>query len=145
MGIRRWRVFFTATIACVDSRVRHLTIAHGCNGERLLSHTSHVAFFSLLLATLAGCPAKDATEKPKDQEATKAPTLVRQSPPEDESMVDSAQTPGRIHLVEPKDTLLHLAERYYRDRNQWRRIWQANRNRISNPNDLPVGMKLIIP
>ena len=53
--------------------------------------------------------------------------------------------PGRTHVVQPKETLYGLAQRYYGDKNQWRKIYYANRNRLSDPNNLPVGARLIIP
>jgi len=53
--------------------------------------------------------------------------------------------PGRVHVVHPNETLYSLAERYYGHGKHWRKIYLANRNRISDPTDLSVGMKLIIP
>lgn len=89
---------------------------------------------------IAGCPAKpQQKESPHPQSNAPAAPAV-----EDES-VDGGSLPGRVYTVEPKDTLFHIAEKYYGDRNQWRKIWQANKKRLPNPNDVPVGMKLIIP
>ena len=85
---------------------------------------------------------KDATSKPS---ATSAPSTPAMRTSSEEDLVDAGQYPGRIHIVEPKDTLFRLAEQYYGNSKQWRKIWQANKKRLTNPNDLPVGMKLIIP
>ena len=52
---------------------------------------------------------------------------------------------ARVHIVEPKETLYAIARRYYADEKQWRKILEANRNRIQDPNQIEVGMKLIIP
>jgi nucleoid-associated protein YgaU len=52
---------------------------------------------------------------------------------------------ARVHVVEPKETLYAIARRYYNDEKHWRKILEANRNRISDPNKIEVGMKLIIP
>ena len=52
---------------------------------------------------------------------------------------------GRVHTVQPGDTLYSLAGRYYDSGQQWPLIHQANQARIDNPNRLEVGMKLIIP
>lgn len=51
----------------------------------------------------------------------------------------------RTHVVAPGETLWSIADRYYRDGRAWRRLYSANRNRISDPRDLPVGLKLIVP
>jgi len=53
--------------------------------------------------------------------------------------------PGRVHVVRPNETLYSLALMYYGDAGRWRQIWAANRRRLKNPKDIPVGMKLIIP
>lgn len=52
---------------------------------------------------------------------------------------------GKIHVVQRGDTLFSLARQYYNDQSQWRRIYEANRNQIANPNVLKMGQKLIIP
>ena len=98
-----------------------------------------------MVMLVVGCPAgakkaeNPGEARPADSAATSA------TPPATEEGVDSGRYPGRVHIVEPKDTLFHLSEKYYGNRNQWRKIWLANKKRLSNPNDLPVGMKLIIP
>jgi nucleoid-associated protein YgaU len=70
--------------------------------------------------------AEEVTPQPKDQYAP------------------SAQSP-RVHTVELGDTLFGLARQYYGNQQQWRRIYQANINRIEDPHRIKVGMKLIIP
>jgi len=41
--------------------------------------------------------------------------------------------------------LAGIAEKVYNDRTAWRRIYQANRDKLANPNALQVGQKIIIP
>ena len=104
------------------------------------------ASLCLLALLISGCPADERVKEKPDhpRQAEAAQKSPSQAPPEEDA-VDAGRYPGRVHVVEPKDTLLHLAEKYYGNRNQWRKIWQANKKRLTNPNDLPVGMKLIIP
>ena len=64
---------------------------------------------------------------------------------EEEDTFDATQVPGRIHRVQAKETLWSLSERYYGDGNHWRKILVANRKRLSDAKELPVGMILIIP
>ncbi len=52
---------------------------------------------------------------------------------------------GRMHSVQRKDTLYSLARLYYNDHRQWKKIYEANRDRIANPNMIKVGMSLVIP
>jgi nucleoid-associated protein YgaU len=52
---------------------------------------------------------------------------------------------GQVYTVQKGDTLYKLARRFYNDQSRWRDIWEANRNRIPDPDKIAVGMKLIIP
>lgn len=52
---------------------------------------------------------------------------------------------GKIHVVQRGDTLYKLARQYYNDQSQWRRIYEANRSQIPDPNVLKAGQKVIIP
>jgi len=100
---------------------------------------------ALSLAAFLACGSPEPRPdpgRPATQPAAR-PKLRIDSPGETVTHADPAEM--RTHQVLPKDTLLGLALQYYGDRNQWRRIYYANRNRISDPDDLPVGMKLIIP
>ena len=53
---------------------------------------------------------------------------------------------SRTHVVQPGDTLSKLARQYYNgDQKSWKRIWEANRDKIPNPDKLTVGTQLVIP
>ena len=62
-----------------------------------------------------------------------------------ENYVPNPPESPRVHVVQTGETLYELARRYYNDQRQWRRIYEANRQRIQDPNDIRAGMKLIIP
>src|SRR5215207_10448597 len=54
--------------------------------------------------------------------------------------------PGFIlYTVVAGDTLRKIAERFYGDENQWPRIFNANRDQITNPDQIQVGWVLTIP
>ena len=66
----------------------------------------------------------------------------------------SAPEPNRIakgkttslrHTVAEGDTLFSLAERYYGDRGRSTEIYQANRQVLRTPEELPPGTELLIP
>jgi nucleoid-associated protein YgaU len=105
--------------------------------------------FLCLLATclLVSCNEESKTDKPVKETSTSTPPKQPpvQTPPPTDEFVDAESLPGRIHIVQPGESLLQLAEHYYNDRGKWRKIWQANNRRLKDPNDIPVGMKLIIP
>ncbi|MCA9243285.1 MAG: LysM peptidoglycan-binding domain-containing protein [Phycisphaerales bacterium] len=52
---------------------------------------------------------------------------------------------GTTHTVQRGDTLFKLARTYYNDQSRWKAIFAANRDQLNNPNDLRVGMDLLIP
>jgi len=52
---------------------------------------------------------------------------------------------SRRHIVREDEWLAVLARRYYNNLHLWPRIWQANRDRLSNPDSIDVGTVLSIP
>ncbi|OIR09276.1 LysM domain/BON superfamily protein [mine drainage metagenome] len=67
--------------------------------------------------------------------STPAPTPVQ----------PAAAPAGRQHIVGPGDTLSKISQQYYGTPNQWRRIYEANRDILGSPNSLPMGASLRIP
>jgi len=49
------------------------------------------------------------------------------------------------HVVRPGDRLETLAQHYYGSREAWRRLFQANLDRLSDPDRLRVGLRLRLP
>lgn len=54
-------------------------------------------------------------------------------------------SPERTHTVRPGEGLWQIAQRYYNDGNRYVDIYEANRDRMKNPEDIRVGMELRIP
>jgi len=50
-----------------------------------------------------------------------------------------------IHKVKPNDSLSKIAKEYLGDETKWDKIFQANRDHLSDPNALYVGQELFIP
>lgn len=53
--------------------------------------------------------------------------------------------PEQTYTVVAGDSLSKIAKRLYGDANQWRRIFEANRDQIQNPDLIKPGQKLKIP
>lgn len=51
----------------------------------------------------------------------------------------------KMHRVNRGETLSSIAQYYYGSSMEWRVIYEANRNLLANPNQLAVGMELVIP
>jgi len=49
------------------------------------------------------------------------------------------------HEVKKGDTLWKIAEKYYGDGSLYTQIFEANRDKLSDPNLIKVGQKLRIP
>lgn len=57
----------------------------------------------------------------------------------------SAQPAERTYTVKSGDSLSAIAKREYGDAGAWRRIFEANRDQISNPDLIQPGQELKIP
>ncbi len=56
-----------------------------------------------------------------------------------------AAPPPERYTVVAGDSLSKIAKRYYGDATQWKRIFEANRDQIQNPDLIQPGWKLVIP
>jgi nucleoid-associated protein YgaU len=53
--------------------------------------------------------------------------------------------PKKFYIVRRGDSLSKISKMYYGSANEWYVIYDANRDKISNPNKIKEGMKLYIP
>jgi NitT/TauT family transport system substrate-binding protein len=71
---------------------------------------------------------------------------VNETPKPDAAVTKAASTEGsRQYTVGAGDTLSHLALKYYGDQNRWKKIYDANKETMKNPNFIYVGQKILIP
>jgi uncharacterized protein YidB (DUF937 family) len=61
------------------------------------------------------------------------------------SSAPAAPPAPETYVVVAGDSLSKIAKRFYGDANQWRRIFEANRDQIKNPDLIHPGQKLRIP
>lgn len=61
------------------------------------------------------------------------------------SEADRAPAQALTYKVEKGDTLLIIAEKVYRNKNLWRKLFDANRSFLKNPYQLTVGQVLVLP
>ena len=52
---------------------------------------------------------------------------------------------ARTYIVQSGDSLSKIAKKFYGSANEWRRIFEANKDRISNPDMIQPGWALKIP
>ena len=84
---------------------------------------------------------------PTTDEAPPAEPLADTSAPTEADQLDEALSPagGRVYTVQQGDTPYKIARRFYNDQSRWREIWEANKNRLADPDKLTLDMKLRIP
>ena len=64
----------------------------------------------------------------------------------EEAPVPAAETPPtRTHTVKSGDTLSKIAKSYYGNANQFPKVFDANRDKLSDPNKIKAGQILVIP
>lgn len=56
-----------------------------------------------------------------------------------------ASSSGQSYTVQGGDNMRKIAQRFYGDEMQWKRIWEANKDKIPNPDVVRVGTQLTIP
>lgn len=66
------------------------------------------------------------------------PAPPRQDPPK-------LAAKGRTYTVQSGDSLSKIAQRFYDDANEWKKIYEANQGSMKGPHDLKLGAVLIIP
>jgi nucleoid-associated protein YgaU len=81
-----------------------------------------------------------ATEKP----ASQPQQTVNSSQPTGAGGMTSAAG-NRTHTVKHGETLTHIAQHYYGKASEYTRIFEANRDKLSDPDKIREGMTLNIP
>jgi len=52
---------------------------------------------------------------------------------------------GQTYTVKSGDTLSKIAQQFYGNASQYNKIFEANRDKLSNPDKIQVGQELVIP
>jgi len=58
---------------------------------------------------------------------------------------DRAPAQALTYKVQKGDTLMTIAERIYKDRNFWKKLYEANKAYMKNPYQLTAGQVLVLP
>jgi hypothetical protein len=57
----------------------------------------------------------------------------------------SLAAPAKVYVVEAGDTLSKIAKAHYGDANKYMKIFEANKDQLSDPDKIKPGQKLKIP
>ena len=71
--------------------------------------------------------------------------ITVEAPQQRAAAVGGAAAGGQTYTVKSGDTLSKISQQFYGSANEYMRIFYANRDQISDPNNIKVGQKLIIP
>ncbi len=66
-------------------------------------------------------------------------------PSRPEPLVGDGTQLERVHMVQEGQTLRAIARKYYGDRSKWKKILEANADKVSEPTALRAGLQLTIP
>jgi LysM repeat protein len=73
------------------------------------------------------------------------PTIDVKSVDVENVKTDDASTEFQSYTVQKGDTLWKIANRFYGSGTEWRKVFEANRDTLSNPDKLKAGAKIRIP
>ena len=65
--------------------------------------------------------------------------------PVDASLQQQAASSGRIYKVKAGDTLSKISKEFYGSPNEYMKIFEANKDQLTDPNKIQVGQELKIP
>ena len=60
-------------------------------------------------------------------------------------MMSSSTAGTRTHTVQKGETLGHIAQKYYGKASEYKKIFEANRDQLSDPDKIREGATLVIP
>jgi nucleoid-associated protein YgaU len=100
----------------------------------------------------AEAPSQDVKNKVWDQIKLVDPTLSDLTAdidaPAAAAAAASASGPSstaRSYTVQPGDSLSKISKQFYGDANKYMKIFEANKDKLSDPDKVRAGMELVIP
>lgn len=91
-------------------------------------------------------PSDETKPLPPERRATRPRARTRTTTAEPkESYAPARSKGGKTYTVKKGDTLQTISKQHYGTVNQWRKIYNANKSKIKDPNKVVVGTKLNIP
>lgn len=91
---------------------------------------------------------KRGKEEPAKKPAinTVRPPVHESKPPVSPSTGPSSPSPAvREYTIKSGDSLSKIAKQHYGNAADWQKIYQANRDKIKDPNMIHPGQKIVIP
>ena|SRR3974390_1690091 len=98
----------------------------------------------------ATAPSQDLKNRVWDQIKLVDPTssdLIAdiQAPAAAAAAAGTSSTAARTYTVQPGDSLSKISKQFYGDANKYMKIFEANKDKMSDPDKVKVGTDLLIP
>jgi nucleoid-associated protein YgaU len=117
---------------------------------------THVHIQDNKLFLQGSAPSEEAKNAVWDQIKTADPSYsdltcdLNVDPSLARGQAQGAAAPGgagssRTYTVQPGDTLSKIAKEFYGNANEYNRIFEANRDKLQNPDKIEAGQQLVIP
>jgi len=85
----------------------------------------------------------DDPEKPDFSDVVSGSSSTAASPPA--AAAGSNASTERMYIVQSGDSLSKISKKFYGDANHWKRIFEANKDVVKNPDVIQPGWRLRIP
>lgn len=96
--------------------------------------------------TVKAVSTPDTTpDAPKPQQETQSPPPPPSMPQPDATKASSVNAPLATETIQSGHTLRNIALKYYGNKSFWVYIYEENKGKIKNANNVPLGTKLVIP
>ena len=86
----------------------------------------------------------DDPKKPDFADVVSGSSSTSPSPPEAQGG-NAGPATDRMYVVQGGDSLSKISKKFYGDANSWKRIFEANRDVVKNPDLIQPGWRLRIP
>ena len=128
-------------------KTKYQSVLNAIQQQQVRLQNLHVQDGKLFLRGIA--PSEDAKNRVWDQiklvDLTADITVEQNQHAQAAGVGVAGGQPGRTYKVQSGDTLSKISRQFYGDANQYMRIFEANRNQLSDPNRIQVGQELVIP
>lgn len=139
--IRRFNPDLTFAPAEIDGRWAYISVI-ATSQQIPDDHLDAIRSVGAILVERLIAPTPQATQTLLDQMAGRGQRFL--VPPSGGQGGPPSGGPDS-YIIQPGDTLSHIAQKYYGHAHLWPLIFEANRDKLTNPNQIPVGIQLQIP
>lgn len=128
-------------IVDADALIQYVNSMKGVIGKEYAKPQSRITMVSKPSAMPEVKPEKEVVEKPVAEPETKAPVA---NAPEAAPEKAPTQIVSDVYKVAKGDNLWKIAKNLMGDGNQWRTIYEYNREQIKDPAKIYIGQELVI-